>query len=96
MRVTSSISLLLIPFLTLSALAVPQNYQNDAYTQTYELGGTAITVSSTITVRSLKDTPGDYILPLDENAVSWQVLVAKQDVGARRSRRRRMKRLRES
>lgn len=84
MRVTSPLSLLLLPLLSLSALAVPQNYQNDAYTQNYELGGTATTVTSTITVRALKDAPGDYVLPLDENAVSWQVIVGKQDVGARK------------
>ena len=80
--------ILLFPLLSLAALAVeafPQSYQNDVISRSVELGGSVTTVTSTITVRSISDQPGEYILPLasktGKEPIAWEVSVNKNKLG---------------
>lgn len=82
------LSFLSFPLLSLAALAVdafPRSYQNDVFSRSVELGGAVTTVTSTITVRSLRDSPGEYVLPLAGKEgrvpIAWDVSVNKDKLG---------------
>lgn len=62
------------------AAAPSQNYINTAIARTIELGGATTTSQTQYSVKSVVDTPGDYILALStsgdrEVAAWWEVSV---------------------
>lgn len=82
MRVSLSLSLLLLPAAALAAPAA--NFLNTAIARTVELGGSTTSVTTQYNVKSLVDGPGEYWLPLagkeGEEPAWWEVNVGGKGV----------------
>lgn len=82
MRLHSFVTLPLLALVSLAVKAVPQAYQNDAVVQTYELGSAVTIVTTTISIKALKDQPGEYYLPFKKDSIAWEISVGKNNLGS--------------